>query len=645
MYSIEKGRPILGCHIYKDTIQWGIFSSEAVSMCLKIYQTPLDREPLVEVVLERGRHTTGHVFHIAIRGLENVKAYTWQASSRTGKVSQLLVDPYSKGVIRCETDQDGYRNLIVEDFIPDTARPKTPWEETIIYEMHVGYFTQSKTAVIGEEKKGTFLGLMEQLPYLKSLGVTAIELLPVFKWNPYTLKNKHPKTGELLKDEWGYNTVAFFALQDDYAVDKARAAEEFLELIEEAHEMGIEVLLDVVYNHTGEGGEGGTLFNFKALGDEVYYKKINHYYMNCAGTGNVLNATHIVVKDLILDSLRYWVTQFGIDGFRFDLASILQQDEWGRWVENGLLTDIANDPILSSAKLITESWDAKGSYDVGRMPEPCREWSDFYRDTIRKIVRGDMGMVRDFARCIVGQDIQYANQSKGPFHSVHFITAHDGFTMWDLVSYNSKHNELNGEQNRDGSNNNYSYNCGIEGDTDDESIRSLRFRRMKNYFAILLLSKGVPMLLMGDEVARSQGGNNNAFCQDNEGCWMQWTPDEEKRNLHKFVKYMIAFRKEHKWFKSGSKYSIKWHGVKRDAPDWSDYSCSLAWELEEKDERIFIIFNSYIGPLDFEMPKTTKKWLKLVDTDKRVSVFEEVAYAGKVENVAPYSLCIYCEAD
>lgn len=643
MYSIEKSNPELGCKRRGDTIQWGIYSSEAQSMVLKVYKEPHDLRPIVDVTLDRSIYTTGDIFHIAISGIGDVTAYTWQVKSVTGEISDLLIDPYSQCIEKDRDESNRYINLIVDPIEKHTKSPHIPWEDTILYELHVGSFTKSPTNGNSVMKKGTFIGLMEKLPYLKGLGVTSVELLPVFEWNKYTLKNTHPSNGSLMKDEWGYNTIAFFALHQGYGSDQKHIREEFLMFIEEAHELGMEVILDVVYNHTGEGGEGGSIFNFKALGEDAYYKKINGYYMNCAGTGNVLNNTQVVVKNLIIDSLRYWVVTFGVDGFRFDLASILQQDELGRWMENGLITDIANDPILRSVKLISESWDAKGSYDVGRMPKPFREWSDFYRDTMRKVVRGDMGMMRQLAQCIVGEDIRYSKYGKGSSHSIHFITAHDGFTMWDLVSYNIKHNEMNGEENRDGNNSNYSYNCGVEGETTNEVVLQLRYKKMKNFFAILMLSKGIPMILMGDEIARTQEGNNNAFCQDNEMSWMNWHTDERKDSLRNFLKQMIGLRKEWKWLKNESNNPIGWHGVAYGQPDWSYHSRSLAWEVDEEDQHFYVIFNNYTETLYFELPPVKGKWLKVVDTDKRQSFLQFTYYGDNREPVAAYSLCIFKE--
>ncbi|MEG0578896.1 MAG: alpha-amylase family glycosyl hydrolase, partial [Niameybacter sp.] len=506
MFKIEKGFPLLGCKLVEKWGYFGIYATKAEQMILKIYQYVYEETPLVEVVLNKVDDSTGDIFHIGVSDIEEGFAYSWQVVGEKGEISPPLIDPYTRSLSAFPKGSNHYKNIILKDKIYTKHRPHIPWEETIIYEMHVGAFTKSPTSGIEEREKGTYEGILKKLPYLKALGVTSLELLPVFKWNKHTLFNKHPITQETLQDEWGYNTIAFFALQETYATDKGVLGEvkAFRNFIETMHQNGMEVILDVVYNHTGEGGKDGKLFNFKALAPEVYYKWHNGYHRNDAGTGNTLNNKHLITKQLILDSLRYWVVCMGVDGFRFDLASILMQNQDGNWYEGSLVEDIANDPMLSHVKLIAECWDAKGAYDVGRMPYPYAEWSDCYRDTMRRFIRGDQGMTNAVARCLTGSEIQFQDVRKGKSHSIQFITAHDGFTMWDLVSYQHKHNALNGEDNRDGNNNNYSHNCGEEGETQKESVLSLRRKRMKNYFALLLLSQGVPMLLMGDEVGRTQ---------------------------------------------------------------------------------------------------------------------------------------------
>ncbi|MDA3733678.1 alpha-amylase family glycosyl hydrolase [Niameybacter massiliensis] len=646
MFEIEKGFPLLGCKLIRDRCNFGIYATTARCMILKIYRFVYEEVPLVEVILDRETSCMGDVFCISIKGVEEGFAYTWQTVTEKGEMSIPLIDPYARSLSAFPKGSNHYKNIVVNDKVYKGERPFIPWEETIIYEMHVGAFTKSPTSQIENRERGTFEGLLKKLPYLKELGVTSLELMPIFKWNKHTLSNKHPITQETLQDEWGYNSISFFALQEVYAMDRGALGEvkEFRKFVEAIHQNGMEVILDVVYNHTGEGGQDGKVFNFKALAPEVYYKWNGSYHRNDAGTGNTLNNKHIVTKQLILDSLRYWVVCMGIDGFRFDLASILMQNEVGNWYAGSIMEDIANDPILSHVKLIAECWDAKGAYDVGRMPYPIAEWSDCYRDTMRRFVRGDQGMTNAVAKCLTGSEIQFQDTRKNKTHTIQFITAHDGFTMWDLVSYQYKQNRLNGEGNRDGNNNNYSYNCGEEGETQNEKIISIRKKRIKNYFALLLLSQGIPMLLMGDELGRSQKGNNNAFCQDNEVTWVDWSLTEKNKEILEFVKSMIKFRKESNCFKAINKEQLKitFHGVNYNEPDWSYYSCSLAEQIEVGSEKLYIMMNNYIEPLVFDLPKQEQGWQLIIDTSQSQSFIgchlkvQETRYC-----MNPFTICVF----
>ncbi|MGL6174760.1 MAG: glycogen debranching enzyme, partial [Cellulosilyticaceae bacterium] len=403
------------------------------------------------------------------------------------------------------------------------------------------------------------------------------------------------------------------------------------------HELGMEIILDVVYNHTGEGGEGGDIFNFKVLGNEIYYKIEDGKYMNCSGTGNTLDTSNDLVKHLILESLRYWVVYMGVDGFRFDLASILGQNRAGEWMEESILKEMSYDPILSNVKLIAESWDAKGCYDVGKMPYLFREWSDCFRDTMRRFIKGDIGIIEQVALCIAGKEIQFEDTRKTELNAIHFITAHDGFTLWDLVAYNLKHNELNGEDNRDGNDANYSDNCGIEGETDDEEVLKLRKRRVKNYFMLLLLSKGVPMILMGDEMGRTQRGNNNAYCQENEILWVDWHKQDKFEEIRDFVRSLIKIRKEITLARR-DKTEESWHGVKYKHPDWSYYSRSLAYCITAKDKVYYVAMNNYIEALNFELPPRKEGWTKRIDTYNEI---QEEKVIGPTYQVKPYSICLF----
>ncbi len=651
MYSLKKGEPKLGCSLDQLGANFAVFSDTAYNMVLEIYHSAKEIVPLIKVVLNREYYTTGDIFHVYVEDVRDGMSYTWKVMNADGALSHELIDPYA-----CCIEEDinhplKYRNIIVRTEYDTSLKPGIPWEQTIVYEIHVGSFTKHPSSKVREEERGTFLALTDKLPYLKELGITTIELLPVFKWNPYTIQNKNPFTGESLRDVWGYNPISFFALDERFGVqkDSIKVMKEFKKFVHAAHELGIEVLLDVVYNHTGEGGFAGKIFNFKYLSNHTYYKfNENREYANHSGTGNTLNTNHYVVKQLILDSLRYWTINMGVDGFRFDLASILGQDQHGKWLIHSVLNDISEDPVLSHVKLIAESWDAKGSYDVGRMPCHFREWSDYFRDTIRKFIRGDQGLTKSVADCLLGKEIYFTDPRKNNTHTIHFVTAHDGFTMWDLLCYEYKHNEANGEDNRDGHNANYSNNCGIEGETDDFKIMSMRKRRMKNYMCLLLLSKGVPMLLMGDELGRTQKGNNNAYCQDNEIVWVDWDRGKGFDDVFRFAKSLIHIRKNMKYLseRSESQYSITWHGVIYNKPDWSYYSRTIACHIKGEKESVYMVINSYDEALVFELPPTSSVWMRIIDTNlaspKDAVIVGESVYDNRYL-VESFSVCVFIE--
>ncbi|MGL4344711.1 MAG: glycogen debranching protein, partial [Cellulosilyticaceae bacterium] len=616
MYSFTKGYPSLGCQIETSGMQFGIYAPDAFEMRLNIYLEETNSVANIQCSLTRSEYVTGDLFHIFIDGLSGEIYYTWQMVDEQGVISQELLDPYAKKIIAVKGEKNIYRAGSVTRKRKSFVKPQIPLSETIIYELHVGLFTKSETSDVGECERGCFEGLIHKLPYLKKLGITTIELMPIFKWNAFTLKHTHPGTKELVTDVWGYNPICFFAIDDRYQASDhlVDIIDSFHELVDHAHEQGLEIVLDVVYNHTGEGGDDGTVFHFKELAREAYYKIKDNTYLNCSGTGNTLNCTHPVVKQMVLDSLRYWAVEMGVDGFRFDLASILGQDEYGRWMQYSLLDDIAQDPILSHVKLISESWDAKGCYDVGRMPYPFAEWSDYFRDTMRRFVRGDMGLTRAVATCIMGEEVYYKDTRKNGQYSIHFISAHDGFTLWDLLSYDKKHNIANGEEDRDGNNANYSANYGTEGETQDPTIYALRKRQAKNFFALLFLSKGIPMFLMGDEMGRTQQGNNNAYCQDNDMAWVDWDRGKQFGELTVFVEQMIHLRKKMACFEGYTKSSVTWHGVNYERPDWAYYSRTLAWHYKGEHENMYIIVNSYTESLFFELPPTHQSWCIMIDT-------------------------------
>lgn len=545
----------------------------------------------------------------------------------------ILMDPYSRlisgrdiwgGQPDWDRQKYHYRSRVsFDDFDWEGDRPleKKP-EDLIIYEAHVRGFTRSSTAAV--QHPGTYAGLVEKIPYLKSLGINAIELMPIFEFDEFENSRLHPQNGERLYNYWGYSTLGFFAPKAAFAATGAfgMQVDEFKQLVKKLHASGIEVFLDVVFNHTAEGNEQGPTLCFKGLDNRVYYMLTPHgYYFNFSGTGNTLNCNNPIVRLLVLDCLRYWASEYHIDGFRFDLATILGRDPWGAPLSSPpLLESLAFDPILSSCKLIAEAWDAGGLYQVGSFPAFGRwgEWNGRYRDCARRFLKGDEGQVGEMAQRVQGSPDLYKHSGRSPATSVNFITCHDGFTLADLVSFNSKHNEANGENNCDGCDNNYSWNCGAEGWTDDPAILGLRQRQMMNAFAILLSSRGVPMFVMGDEFGRSQHGNNNAYCIDSPLTWINWDLLKSNHLLHNFVSALIAFRHNHPALRqnlfdapasANGLPSVSFHGPTPWSPDWSSESRQLAWmfscdhaEAESGVDIIYVIANMAHYASWFDLP-------------------------------------------
>ncbi|MCP9928363.1 glycogen debranching protein GlgX [Cyanobium sp. CH-040] len=515
--------------------------------------------------------------------------------------SAILMDPYARTIsgrdiwgIKPDWDNEVYHyrsRVSFDDFDWEGDRPlEIPPEDLVIYETHVRGFTRSPSS--GVEHPGTYAGLAEKIPYLKQLGINALELMPVFEFDEFENSRIHPDTGEQLYNYWGYSTLGFFAPKAAFAATGkfGMQVDEFKQLVKELHANGIEIILDVVFNHTAEGNENGPTLCFKGLDNKTYYMLTPEgYYFNFSGTGNTLNCNNPVVRSLVLDCLRYWVAEYHIDGFRFDLASILGRDPWGYPLSNPpLLESLAFDPILSSCKLIAEAWDAGGLYQVGSFPAFGRwaEWNGKYRDTMRRFLKGDSDQVGEVAQCVQGSPHLYQANGRAPATSINFFTCHDGFTLADLVSFNDKHNLANGEGNRDGGDDNHSWNCGAEGWTEDRTVLDLRKRQIMNAFAMLLTSRGVPMFVMGDEMGRSQGGNNNAYCIDSELTWLDWGLAESNQFLHDFAASLISFRMRHPCLRV-NKFdapecriglpSSSFHGQRPWSPDWSEGSRQLAW--------------------------------------------------------------------
>jgi len=669
--KVRRGYPLLGASPDETGVNFAIFSKNATNVALELYQNYYDVDPSHVFRLDPTKNKTGDVWHIYVYGVGHGQYYGWRLDGTYDPINgkrfnpnKLLIDPYAKAVTTFFDWDDeavyGYdkssplqdlsfstlnsaksmiRSIVIDDSKydwDDDKQPHVPWNETIIYEMHVRLFTMNPNS---ETKfPGTFFGIIEKIDHLKELGVTTIELMPVFEFNINSNPNINPSTGKELKDVWGYNPLNFFAVTGNYSVGLKLGEQVFLfkDFIKELHKHGFEVILDVVYNHTGEGSEKGPTLCFRGIDNEIYYmlnQSNKRYYANYSGCGNTLNCNHAVVKEMIIDSLRYWATEMHVDGFRFDLASILGRTPDGRWIGDvSLLKDIAEDPIVGELKLIAEGWDAAGGYYLGLFPEGWAEWNGKYRDCVRRFVRGDNGTVEELMMRIAGSPDLYHNRR--PHASINFITCHDGFTMRDLVSYNYKHNEMNGENNKDGAIENFSYNWGVEGDTDDPKINRIRKQQVKNFFAILMLSHGTPMLLMGDEMYRTQKGNNNAYCIDDETTWVDWSLKEEHADLFEFVRKMIAFRKTHPALKREcffQKYDrfgnlitdITWHGIDPFEPDTGYTSHSIAFMISgfepirvtTIDNDIYVILNQWKEPLRFILPPIhAKSWYRVADT-------------------------------
>jgi glycogen operon protein len=555
--------------------------------------------------------------------------------------SKVLLDPYGLAVAIPE----GYDRFAaarpgdnaaraMKSVLADTgtydwegdAPLKRPFAQTVIYEMHIGGFTRHPSSGVVPEKQGTYAGLVEKIPYLQDLGITAVELLPVFQFD-----EQEAPPG--LTNYWGYNPVSFFAPHCGYSSrrDPLGPLDEFRDMVKYLHRAGIEVILDVVYNHTAESDRTGPTFCYRGLENSTYYilDEDRARYTNYSGTGNTLNANHAMVRRLILDSLHHWAEEMHVDGFRFDLASILSRDESGHPLANPpVLWDIETDPSLAGTKLIAEAWDAAGLYQVGTfIGDQWKEWNGRFRDDVRRFVKGDPGTVSNLASRFLASPDLYGHEEREPEQSINFVTCHDGFTLNDLVSYNRKYNWANGERNQDGHVDNLSWNCGIEGPTSDPRIERLRNRQVKNFLTINLLALGVPMLLMGDEVRRTQQGNNNAYCQDNEVSWLDWALLDKHGDIHRFVKKLLRFRSGLSVYKEDRGLSltallqqaqIRWHGAKLDQPDWGHDSHSLAFTVQGRRGLFHLIFNAYWEPLEFELPKPPSRsqrgWKRVIDT-------------------------------
>lgn len=660
--DVRRGVPLpLGTNESAGGVNFALFSRHASRVRLELFDHPQDVTPTRMIELDPVRNRTGDVWHVWVAGIRAGQLYAYRldgpyqpADGHRFNFNKLVLDPCATSISQLpDWDFDaarGYDSSAPEQdlsFSSDddaAAMPRSvfthehfhwhddqplrhPWSKTVIYEMHVRGFTVHPSA--GVAHPGTYRGLMEKIPYLKDLGVSAVELMPVYAFNECQVLRVNPQTGEPLRNYWGYDPISFFAPQAAYSSSGSLGQQklEFKEMVRALHGAGIEVILDVVFNHTAESDELGPTLCFRGIDNAIFYmlSTDKRYYEDCTGTGNTVNANHPVVRDHILAALRYWVVEMHVDGFRFDLAAVLGRDGTGKLLVNApLLERIAEDPILRDAKIIAEAWDAAGAYEVGRFSERrWAEWNGRYRDDVRRFWRGDQGMLGLFASRICGSADIYAESGKGPECSINFITCHDGFTLNDLVSYRVKHNEANGEGNTDGSDQNLSHNYGAEGATTDAGIEALRTRQIKNFLLSLLISRGVPMLLGGDEFRRTQGGNNNAYCQDNETSWNDWRLLERHQDIYRFARAMIAFRQAHPILSREQFYSaadIQWFGPEGIAPDWFDVTARQLACLVHEGEigRLYLMFNAGSEGIDFRLPAAPngRHWRLVVDTSR-----------------------------
>jgi isoamylase len=642
--EIEAGHPLrLGMHETGGGFHFSVFIRHATGVSLLLFDRD-NPEPAHVVELSPEQHRTGDVWHIGLKGQLHGKGYAiWvQGPSDPNEPrdlgpGQFLLDPYAAAILnRHEYDHNpDPANPFAINLVVDHAfdwegirRPRQAWSDLIICETHVRGFTKDPGS--GVHHPGQYLGLVERIPYLRELGITAVELLPVQEFRDYERWRPSVGWGPALRNYWGYNPVAFFAPKAGYASneDPRAAIIEFKTMVRELHRAGIAVILDVVFNHTPEGDETGPTISLRGLDASTYYLLTpdKKRYVDVTGCGNTLNCNRPIVRTLIIDCLRSWVVHFHIDGFRFDLASVLTRDQDGALLhEPPLLEQMAEDPVLRDVKLIAEPWDAGGAFQVGSFPgRRWAEWNSRYRDDVRRFWRGDAGMAGAFATRLSGSADLYQNAGKTPSNSINFVTCHDGFTLNDLVSYAHKHNQANGEDNRDGSAENFSENNGIEGPSDDPLIETVRLRQIKNMLVTLFVSRGVPMLLGGDEFRRSQAGNNNAYCQDNEISWYDWSLTERHAGLVRFVSRLIAFRKAHRVLGIGEFYTdqeISWFGGEGRAPEWQGRENRIGCVIGESgqeaaNERLCLLFNATPAPCRFALPETATPWRMAVDTSK-----------------------------
>jgi len=682
--SIEKkihvsaGKPLpFGATVNSRGVQFAAFSRNATAVSLLLFDSARDAVPRHEIPLDPVNNRTGDVWHVQVDGIGPGALYLYRVDGPYQPLkghrfnrNKLLLDPYVKAMtgnftwdladargfdpaspegdlsFSTVSDASGMPKGIVvaDDFDWQGDRPlNRPLRTSVIYETHVRGLTMGKGARV--EHPGTYRGVIEKVPYLRELGITAVEFLPVQEFDENETTRVNPLTGKRLNNYWGYSTIGFFAPKGLYSASGSlgEQVDEFKEMVRELHKAGIEVILDIVFNHTAEGDETGPTLSLRGWDNSIYYilDEDRRFYRNYSGCGNTLNCNHPIVRTLIMDSVRYWVMEMHVDGFRFDLGSVLGRDTNGNLMENPpILERIAEEPILRHTKIIAEAWDAAGAYQVGWFPGGrWAEWNDRFRDDVRKFWRGDNGMARHLATRIAGSSDLYLRDGRKPFHSINFLTSHDGFTLNDLVSYSAKHNLENGEGNRDGSDHNLSRNWGVEGWSGDPEVEEVRGRLVKSFLATLFLSQGTPMLLGGDEFRRTQRGNNNPYCHNNEISWYDWRSAENHADILRFCREAIGFRMRHRAFQRPEFYNgkdsnhntipdISWYAPDGGPPDWDGTDDVLALridggsaeiEADVDDNDFFIALNASGEEVCFVLPQPPRgrgPWKLAMDTSR-----------------------------
>lgn len=651
-FSTQPGRRFPpGARTGDGGVNFSIFSRSATGATLLLYAGPQEEEPLARIALDPKIHRTFFFWHVFVKGAEPGLYYTWQLDGPRNTAEsgcrfdprRELLDPWARAVNadlwnRRGANRAGAASIRAcvsehDDYDWEDDEPLNhPLEDSVIYELHVGGFTRHPNAAVGSP--GTFGGLTEKIPYIRSLGVTDVQLLPIMAFDTQDVPPGAAK--RQLSNYWGYSPYGFFAAHPGYA-SGSDARRDFRDMVKAFHRAGIGVILDVVFNHTAEGGDDGPIINFKGLGNEFFYHldpRDKRRYRDFTGTGNTVNCNHPLVARFLLQCLEYWVTEMHVDGFRFDLASVLARGEDGEPMYHApVLWNIEFSDVLAGSKLIAEAWDAGGLYQVGDFPGfRWAEWNARYRDALRRFVRGDPGLVPEVAARLAGSSDLYAESGRLPINSINYITCHDGLTLNDLVSYERKHNEDNGERNRDGLDENFSSNYGVEGPTNDVAILGVRSQQARNLVCLLLLSQGVPMILAGDEVLRTQQGNNNAYCQDNAVSWFDWSLIDRNADMLRFTREMVALRKRHRSLRrtrfltgetgaDNGMLDVNWYGQTLEAPDWSDpESRLLAFTLagaEREEGELHVIINMHDDCRSLPVPALPgRRWHLAVDTSK-----------------------------